>query len=604
MSKYRTSAGRGTSAAARSGDSNGGSRGGRRSSNRHRTGDSSSPSSGSCSDEEAFDRRKSKRMAIEREKLRPLNMDKNDMAKAIFKERAQVGASLADVQPMEMDMGVTFESVGGLTEHVNALKEMVMFPLLYPELFNQFNIVPPRGVLFYGPPGTGKTLLARALASECSSETRKVAFFMRKGADCLSKWIGESERQLRLLFDQAYQMRPSIIFFDEIDGLAPVRSSRQDQIHSSIVSTLLALMDGLDNRGEIIVIGATNRIENIDPALRRPGRFDRELAFSLPCKTTRKEILKLHTRDWQPALTMTLLNTLAARSLGYCGADLKGLCAEAALNALRRSYPQVYQSSRKLQIDITKVTIQKEDFERAMRKIVPSTHRVEDKVLAPLPRYIRPLLEPTFQSLCAAIWRIFPHSAAGKGAVLPMVLTHRPRLLLVGGEGQGQTTYLGPALLHFMEKFPCQKLDIPALFSNSARTPEEACTQIVHSARRTMPGVLYIPHLCLLWDTVGDTVRATLTTLLGDLPPTAPLLILGVSDRPYSSLAPELQTMFLAHYKEVFKLENPGENERREYFRPLIASCSTLPPKPTPPPAPVEALPLAPEPECRKLTAR
>ena len=155
--------------------------------------------------------------------------------------------------------------------------EMVIFPLLYPEIFTKFNIIPPRGVLFYGPPGTGKTLMARALASECSQDGRKVAFFMRKGADCLSKWIGESERQLRLLFDQAYVMRPSIIFFDEIDGLAPVRSSRNDQIHSSIVSTLLALMDGLDNRGEIIVIGATNRIENIDPALRRPGRFDREL---------------------------------------------------------------------------------------------------------------------------------------------------------------------------------------------------------------------------------------------------------------------------------------------------------------------------------------
>merc|ERR1719431_1580426 len=165
---------------------------------------------------------------------------------------------------------------------------MVMFPLLYPELFQQFQIQPPRGVLFYGPPGTGKTLLARALANECSSEMKKVAFFMRKGADCLSKWIGESERQLRLLFDQAYQMRPSVIFFDEIDGLAPVRSSRQDHIHSSIVSTLLALMDGLDARGEVIIIGATNRIDSIDPALRRPGRFDREFLFPLPNAEARK----------------------------------------------------------------------------------------------------------------------------------------------------------------------------------------------------------------------------------------------------------------------------------------------------------------------------
>lgn len=313
----------------------------RKKSNRTRTGDSSSPTSSSCSDQEAFERRKSKRMNLEREKMRPMNMSGKDMSKAIFKERSKVGASLADVQPMEMDSGVTFDSVGGLKEYVNSLKEMVMFPLLYPELFEQFKIIPPRGVLFYGPPGTGKTLLARALANECSTENKKVAFFMRKGADCLSKWIGESERQLRLLFDQAYQMRPSIIFFDEIDGLAPVRSSRQDQIHSSIVSTLLALMDGLDNRGEIVIIGATNRIENIDPALRRPGRFDRELRFSLPCKSTRKEILKLHTKSWDPPVSEPLMNVLAAKTLGYCGADLKGLTAEAALNALRRLYPQV-----------------------------------------------------------------------------------------------------------------------------------------------------------------------------------------------------------------------------------------------------------------------
>ena len=226
----------------------------------YRSRDTSSSSSNESVDEQRFAKRKNKRMMVERSKLRPVNLSKQDATKAIFRERKSVGASMADIQPMEMDMGVTFESVGGVDDHINSLREMVIFPLLYPEIFTKFSMTPPRGVLFYGPPGTGKTLIARALASECSSEGRKVAFFMRKGADCLSKWIGESERQLRLLFDQAYLMRPSIIFFDEIDGLAPVRSSRNDQIHSSIVSTLLALMDGLDNRGEIIVIGATNRI--------------------------------------------------------------------------------------------------------------------------------------------------------------------------------------------------------------------------------------------------------------------------------------------------------------------------------------------------------
>lgn len=177
----------------------------------------------------------------------------------------------ADIDPITVDTNITFNDVGGLESHIHCLKEMVVFPMIYPDVFDRFHITPPKGVLFHGPPGTvydrilhaafsfmflfpsgtGKTLIARALANECSHGNRKVSFFMRKGADCLSKWVGESERQLRLLFEQAEQKKPSIIFFDEIDGLAPVRSTKQDQIHASIVSTLLALMDGLCNRGEV-----------------------------------------------------------------------------------------------------------------------------------------------------------------------------------------------------------------------------------------------------------------------------------------------------------------------------------------------------------------
>ena len=170
-----------------------------------------------------------------------------------------------------MDLKVDFDAIGGLGPVIHSLKEMISLPLLYPELYDRFSISPPRGVLFYGPPGTGKTLVAKALAASCSQGDQRVAFFMRNGADCLSKWVGEAERQLRVTFEQAYLHQPSIIFFDEIDGLAPVRSSKQDQIHSSVVSTLLGLMDGLASRGKVVVIGATNRIDSIDPALRRPG---------------------------------------------------------------------------------------------------------------------------------------------------------------------------------------------------------------------------------------------------------------------------------------------------------------------------------------------
>jgi len=200
---------------------------------------------------------------------------------------------------------------------------MVTLPLLYPEIFQRFNVTPPRGVLFHGPPGTGKTLMARALAASCSTEGRKIAFFMRKGADCLSKWVGEAERQLRLLFEEAKNSQPSIIFFDEIDGLAPVRSSKQEQIHASIVSTLLALMDGMDGRGQVIIIGATNRPDSVDPALRRPGRFDREFYFPLPDIKARKSIIDIHTRKWDPPLDEEFKMQLALQTKGYGGADLR-----------------------------------------------------------------------------------------------------------------------------------------------------------------------------------------------------------------------------------------------------------------------------------------
>ncbi|XP_023242339.1 ATPase family AAA domain-containing protein 2B-like [Centruroides sculpturatus] len=249
---------------------------------KHHAVHNSSSTCTSSDDERHFEQRKARSMARARNRCLPMNFTDDDLKHGVLRDRNRIGCSLADIDPMNINKSIMFDSIGGLDHHIRSLKEMIIFPLLYPEVFEKFKITPPRGVLFHGPPGTGKTLVARALANECSQGDRRIAFFMRKGADCLSKWVGESERQLRLLFDQAYSMRPSIIFFDEIDGLAPVRSTRQDQIHSSIVSTLLALMDGLDSRGEIVIIGATNRIDAIDPALRRPGRFDRELHFPLP----------------------------------------------------------------------------------------------------------------------------------------------------------------------------------------------------------------------------------------------------------------------------------------------------------------------------------
>ncbi|NWZ98814.1 ATAD2 protein, partial [Nesospiza acunhae] len=328
----------------------------------------------------------------------------------VDKDTMKTGGSLADMEQMQIDGSVQFDGVGGLSDHISSLKEMVIFPLLYPEIFERLKIEPPRGCLFYGPPGTGKTLLARALANECSQGDMRVTFFMRKGAECLSKWIGESERQLRTLFEEAYQMRPSIIFFDEIDALAPVRSNKQDQIHSSIVGTLLALMDGLASRGEVVVIGATNRLDSIDPALRRPGRFEREFRFSLPNKEARKEIFKIHTRDWKPKPSDHLLEELAEECVGYCGADIKALCAETGLCALRHRYPQLYESRQRLQINMDSIKIKANDFSMAMQKTVPASRRAVPSPGRALSAISKPLLEDTLERILQTLQRVFPHA--------------------------------------------------------------------------------------------------------------------------------------------------------------------------------------------------
>ena len=315
---------------------------------------------------------------------------------------------LADADPLGIDQNVNFDSVGGLQGHIDQLKEMVALPLLYPEVFQRFHVTPPRGVLFHGPPGTGKTLLARALASSVSSQGRKVTFYMRKGADALSKWVGEAERGLRLLFEEARKNQPSIIFFDEIDGLAPVRSSKQEQIHASIVSTLLALMDGMDGRGQVIVIGATNRPDSIDPALRRPGRFDREFYFPLPNTEARRAILDIHTKGWDPPVPASLKNELADLTKGYGGADLRALCTEAALNAVQRRYPQIYKSNEKLQIKPETISITAKDFMISIKKIVPSSERSASSGAAPLPKSIEPLLRQPLADIKNLLAEVLP----------------------------------------------------------------------------------------------------------------------------------------------------------------------------------------------------
>ncbi|XP_022761765.1 ATPase family AAA domain-containing protein At1g05910 isoform X4 [Durio zibethinus] len=488
----------------------------------------------------------------------------------------------ADIQPLQVDESVSFNEIGGLSEYIDALKEMVFFPLLYPDFFATYHITPPRGVLLCGPPGTGKTLIARALACAASKAGQKVSFYMRKGADVLSKWVGEAERQLKLLFEEAQRNQPSIIFFDEIDGLAPVRSSKQEQIHNSIVSTLLALMDGLDSRGQVVLIGATNRIDAIDGALRRPGRFDREFNFPLPGCEARAEILDIHTRKWKQPPSKELKKELAASCVGYCGADLKALCTEAAIRAFREKYPQVYTSDDKFLIDVDSVKVEKYHFIEAMSTITPAAHRGSIVHSRPLSLVVAPCLQRHLLEAMNSISDIFPPltvsseltklSMLSYGSAIPLV--YRPRLLLCGGDGSG-LDHLGPAILHELEKFPVHSLGLPSLLSDpSAKTPEEAVVHIFGEARRTTPSILYIPQFNLWWDNAHEQLRAVLLTLLEELPSDLPILLLGTSSTSLAEFDGNPYSVF--PQRSVYPVEKPSTEDRSLFFGHLIEAALSV----------------------------
>ncbi|KAF3455401.1 hypothetical protein FNV43_RR00025 [Rhamnella rubrinervis] len=488
----------------------------------------------------------------------------------------------ADIQPLQVDETVSFNDIGGLSEYIDALKEMVFFPLLYPDFFASYHITPPRGVLLCGPPGTGKTLIARALACAASKAGQKVSFYMRKGADVLSKWVGEAERQLKLLFEEAQRNQPSIIFFDEIDGLAPVRSSKQEQIHNSIVSTLLALMDGLDSRGQVVLIGATNRIDAIDGALRRPGRFDREFNFPLPGCEARAEILDIHTRKWKHPPSKDLRLELAASCVGYCGADLKALCTEAAIRAFREKYPQVYTSDDKFLIDVDLVKVEKYHFVQAMSTITPAAHRGAVVHSRPLSLVVAPCLQSHLREAMNYISDIFrPLSVSSEltklsmlsyGSAIPLV--YRPRLLLCGGEGSG-LDHLGPAILHELEKFPVHSLGLSSLLSDpSAKTAEEALVHIFGEARRTTPSILYLPQFNLWWETAHEQLRAVLMSLLEELPSDLPILLLGTSSEPLSEIDAMASSIF--PHGSVYQVGELSTEDRSLFFDRLIEAAMSV----------------------------
>jgi transitional endoplasmic reticulum ATPase len=265
---------------------------------------------------------------------------------------------------------VTYEDIGGLTDEIKKVREMIELPLRHPEIFEKLGIEAPKGVLLYGPPGTGKTLLAKAVANESNAH-----FISISGPEIMSKFYGESEARLREIFKEAKEKSPSIIFIDEIDSIAPKREEVTGEVERRVVSQLLSLMDGLEARGKVIVIAATNRPNAIDPALRRPGRFDREIEIKVPDKKGRKDILMIHTRN-MPLSDDVNLDKTASISHGYVGADLEYLCKEAAMKCLRRLLPELNLEDEKLPPEtLDKLIVNGEDFQNAIREVTPSGMR-------------------------------------------------------------------------------------------------------------------------------------------------------------------------------------------------------------------------------------
>jgi transitional endoplasmic reticulum ATPase len=271
---------------------------------------------------------------------------------------------------------VSYEDIGGLKDEVKKVREMIEIPLKRPELFEKLGIAPPKGVLMHGPPGTGKTLLAKAVASESDAH-----FIAINGPEIMSKYVGGSEENLREYFEEAEENSPSIIFIDELDAIAPKREETNGEVERRTVAQLLTLMDGLKSRGQVVVIGATNRPDSLDPALRRPGRFDREIEIGVPDTEERKEVLEIHTRN-MPLAEDVDLDKIAGTTHGFVGADLESLCKEAAMRVVRRILPEIQNDEEIPKELMEKIVVTGDDFKNAQKEIQPSALR---EVLVQIP---------------------------------------------------------------------------------------------------------------------------------------------------------------------------------------------------------------------------
>ena len=420
------------------------------------------------------------------QQIRFIVANTNPNAPCIITENTEVVLSSKPIEISEESIPeVTYEDIGGLTDEVKKIREMVELPLKRPEIFERLGVEPPKGVLLHGHPGTGKTLLAKAVANESDAN-----FILLNGPEIMSKFYGESEKKIRDIFEEAEKNSPSIIFIDEIDSIAPQREDVGGEVERRVVSQLLTMMDGLQSRGKVVVIAATNRVNSIDPALRRPGRFDRELELRAPDKKGRLQILKIHTRG-MPLTKDVNIEELARVTHGFVGADLSSLAKEAAMVVLRRLLPelQLKEDEEIPEEILKKLVVKKKDFDEALKVVRPSAMR---EVLVETPNINWSDvggLDKVQQELKEAVeWPLkYPESFTRLGIKAPK------GILLYGPPGVGKTL-LAKAVAKESEANFIQ-VKGPSLLSMWVGKSEEGIRKIFDRARQVSPCIIFFDEI-------------------------------------------------------------------------------------------------------------
>jgi transitional endoplasmic reticulum ATPase len=395
---------------------------------------------------------------------------------------------------------ISYEDIGGLDREINKVREMIELPLKHPELFERLGVEAPKGVLLHGPPGTGKTLLAKAVATETNA-----SFYHIGGPEIMSKFYGASEENLRQIFKEAQENAPSIIFIDEIDSIAPKREEVSGDVEKRIVSQLLTIMDGLESRGKIVVIGATNRVNALDPALRRPGRFDREIEIGLPDRKGRHQILQIHTRG-MPLDKQVNLEGYADRTHGFVGADLEALAKEAAMGALRKILPEINLDEGSIPAEIIdKIKVTSDDFDEALKDVPPSSMR---EVLVESPNVSWDQvggLEEAKQELKEAIeYPLIYKEIFGYAGVQP------PKgIMLYGPPGTGKTLIAKAVATESGVNFISVKG--PELLSKWVGESERGVREVFRKARQAAPCIIFFDEIDSLSPSRGKSIGTNVT---------------------------------------------------------------------------------------------